>query len=205
MIIHEGKTYTRNMVPGKNVYGEKLVNIDGIEYREWDPYRSKLAGAILKGLKTFAFTKASSVLYLGASTGTTVSHISDICEDGEVYAVEISKRSMIQLIELAKIRKNLIPILADANHPELYSEIEKVDIIYQDIAQPNQIEIFDKNVRMFKPRYGYLCLKTQSIDVSDTPSELLSKELAKIAYKPIEIIDLSPYDKHHYFLAFIFD
>ncbi len=204
MIIRENKIYTKNLVPGSNVYGERLIKIDGIEYREWDPYRSKLAAAILKGLKNFKFKNNSSVLYLGASTGTTISHISDICYEAEIYAVEISKRSMLQLVELAKVRKNIIPILADANHPMDYQDIGKIDILYQDIAQPNQIEIFDKNVNMFKPTYAYLCLKTQSIDVSVSPSKILERELLKIPYRPIEIIDLNPYDKHHYFLVFHF-
>ncbi|MEM0356249.1 MAG: fibrillarin-like rRNA/tRNA 2'-O-methyltransferase [Candidatus Anstonellales archaeon] len=197
-----GKIYTRNLIPGKSVYGEKLIRFNDVEYREWDPYRSKLAGAIAKGLKTFEFNSESKVLYLGASTGTTVSHISDICVDGSIYAVEISKRMMIELLKLADVRDNIIPILEDANHPERYKEIGEVDIIYQDVAQPNQSEIFVKNIRQFKPKIAYLCLKTQSIDVSADPKEILDEELNRIGYKPLEIIDLNPYDKHHYFLVF---
>src|SRR5919199_4845942 len=69
---------TLNLVEGNSVYGEKLVRQKGIEYRVWDPYRSKLAGAIKKGLNNLPIKKSMRVLYLGASTGTTVSHVSDI-------------------------------------------------------------------------------------------------------------------------------
>lgn len=203
MILRKNsRLYTKNLVPGRTVYGEKLIYENGIEYREWDPYRSKLAGAILRGLKTLAFRDDSSVLYLGASTGTTVSHISDICYRGQIYAVEISKRMMVKLLELAKIRNNIIPILADANNPNIYQEIGEVDILYQDIAQPNQSEIFLKNLRMFNPKTSYLCLKTQSIDISEDPEDVLEIELKKIGIEPKEIIQLDPFDKHHYFLVF---
>ncbi|MCS7122635.1 MAG: fibrillarin-like rRNA/tRNA 2'-O-methyltransferase [Candidatus Micrarchaeota archaeon] len=205
ILRRDSRLYTKNLVPGRTVYGEKLIYDNGVEYREWDPYRSKLAGAILRGLRTFSFREDSSVLYLGASTGTTVSHVSDICYRGQIYAVEISKRMMVKLLELAKVRENIIPILADANHPEIYQEIGKVDIIYQDIAQPNQSEIFLKNLRMFNPKTSYLCLKTQSIDVSEDPETILETELKRIKIDPKEIIQLDPFDRHHYFLVFEFD
>lgn len=202
LLFRGKKIYTKNLTPGISVYGEKLILIEGVEYREWDPYRSKLAGALIKGLANFKFNNSSKVLYLGASTGTTISHISDICINGEIYGVEISKRMVLELVKLSKLRDNIIPILADANKPEEYKEIEKVDILYQDIAQPNQIEILLKNIKLFNPKYVYLCLKTQSIDISKDPSIILKNELSKLNITPLEIIELTPYDKHHYFLFF---
>src|SRR5271157_5900002 len=95
------RIFTVNAVPGKSVYGEKLIRQGNTEFREWDPFRSKLCGAIRKGLKTFPFSNDSKVLYLGASTGTTISHLSDIALDGEIYAVEMAPAMGEKLMELA--------------------------------------------------------------------------------------------------------
>lgn len=49
-----------------------------IEYRVWNPFRSKLAAAILGGIDEVHMPPGSKVLYLGAASGTTVSHVSDV-------------------------------------------------------------------------------------------------------------------------------
>src|SRR6188508_3298676 len=105
---------TQNLDTGKSVYGEK-IKIDDLEYRIWEPYRSKLAGALLKNLKENPIKETSSVLYLGASTGTTVSHVSDIVGNkGLIFAVEPSVRVAREFLEnVASRRKNIIPILMD--------------------------------------------------------------------------------------------
>ncbi len=200
---YENKLWTRNLVPGVSVYGEKLVKYGGTEYREWDPFRSKLAGAIKKQLKYFPFKKGSIVLYLGASTGTTISHLSDIITDGEIYGVELSKRMIMELAKLAEQRENIIPILADARVPEEYKDVGTVDILYQDVAQPDQIDIFLKNAKLFKPKWGMLALKTQSIDISKEPEEILESSLQPLREKfdILQTIKLDPYDKLHYFLV----
>ncbi|MCE7697563.1 MAG: fibrillarin-like rRNA/tRNA 2'-O-methyltransferase, partial [Methanobacterium paludis] len=102
---------TENLRPGLKVYGEKLVELDSKEYRIWDPRRSKLAAAILNGMETFPFNEGSNILYLGASAGTTPSHISDIIKNGLVYSVEFSPRMVRDLVELCRIRENMIPLL----------------------------------------------------------------------------------------------
>ncbi len=121
------------------VYGERIQN----GYRLWDPYRSKLAALILKGKgQAISLRVDSKILYLGAATGTTVSHLADIVSEGLVYAVEFSARSMRDLIGLCERRTNIIPILADAAKPEDYAPLlEPVDLIYQDVAQRNQAQI----------------------------------------------------------------
>lgn len=48
------------------------------EYRAWNPFRSKLAAAILGGVDKIHMGPGKKVLYLGAASGTTVSHVSDI-------------------------------------------------------------------------------------------------------------------------------
>lgn len=202
------ETYTVNMVRGKKVYGEKLVNFEGKEYRRWDPFRSKLAGAMRKGLRVFPFSKNTKLLYLGASTGTTVSHLSDIISEGEIYAVEISPHAMNSLMEVAEKRKNIVPILADARKPESYAEIGKVGVIYQDVAQPDQEDILILNAKKFlkKGGYAFFCVKSQSIDVTKKPEDVFENVKKKlIQHFDIEQeIPLDPYDKDHLFLVLKF-
>jgi len=77
------KLYTKNLLPGNKVYNENLIKFNDIEYREWDPYRSKIAALILEKPNTNFLSNDLKCLYLGASSGTTISHLSDIVK-GEV-------------------------------------------------------------------------------------------------------------------------
>jgi fibrillarin-like pre-rRNA processing protein len=196
---------TLNLAPGVSVYGEKLVVVEGREYRIWDPFRSKLAAAILKGLKDIGLKEGYSVLYLGASTGTTLSHISDIVgEKGVVFGVEFSARVARELIErVAKHRRNVVPIVADARHPRLYPSIYgKVDLVYCDIAQPDQTEIAVENCRIYLKSEGKLLLvvKCRSIDVAMEPTLIVKHEVAKLkesGFKVNQVVELEPFDKDH--------
>jgi fibrillarin-like pre-rRNA processing protein len=188
---------------GIKVYNEQLISYDNKEFRSWNPYRSKLAAAILKGLKNIKLKSDSKVLYLGAATGTTVSHISDIVRDGMIYAVESSPVSLKNLLEVSRKRHNIIPILADANHPDRYgSLVSSVDLVYQDISQRNQAEIFIKNVERYlrENGQGILMVKTRSIDVALKPKnayELVTDELRVSGFKIMNMIDLNPYERDH--------
>ncbi len=203
---HEQKRrqlYTINLIPGQNVYGEKLVKENGIEYREWDAFKSKLAASILKGSPNVGIRKNDVVLYLGAASGTTASHISDmIGKNGLIFAVDIAPRVMRDLIFLCYDRKNIAPILADANKVgDLKERISIVDVIYQDVAQKNQIEIFFRNVNLFLKNDGYalLAVKARSIDVTKQPKYIF-KEVQEKLEKVLTIIDyreLEPYQKDH--------
>lgn len=202
----DGELATENLVPGMRVYGEKLHKIWGKEYREWNPYRSKLAGAIRKGLKEFPIEKGMNVLYLGASTGTTPSHVSDILgREGVVFCVEISPQSMKQLLPLSERRENMVPILGDARKPEKYKDVGKVDLIYQDVAQPDQDDILIMNAKKFLKKGGIamFCVKSQSIDVLKSPKDVF--EIVKKKLEPhfqiVQEIELEPYDKDHLFLV----
>ena len=115
---------TRNLVTGESVYNEKRVSSDDnqggekIEYRVWNPFRSKLAAAVVGGIDNIYMQPGSKVLYLGAASGTTVSHVADLVgPEGRVYAVEFSKRSGRDLLNMAKKRTNVVPIIEDARHP----------------------------------------------------------------------------------------
>ena len=203
-----GRLATKNFAPGTRVYGEKIEHEGDSEYRMWDLYRSKLAAAIHKGLKEMPIAPGSIVLYLGASTGTTPSHVSDIIgANGGVYCVEFAQRSMRDLITVCEKRDNMLPIMGDARLPQEYAgQIEgKVDVIYQDVAQPDQADIFIKNSRMFlkKGGVGMIAIKSQSIDVTRQPRKIFEEFVAKVGVE-IDVgeqIELSPFDLEHLFIS----
>jgi len=197
---------TKNLAPGRNVYGERLIRFEGVEYRLWDPFRSKLAAAILKNIKTVPIKPNHQVLYLGAASGTTASHVSDIVgEGGYVYCVEFAPRAIRELVNnVCAYRVNMLPILEDARFPEKYAIFirGKVDDIYCDIAQPEQAKILADNADLFLKRQGWIMLavKAQSIDVTKEPSEVYKREIRVLEERGFEIEDvvhLEPYDKAH--------
>ena len=206
-ILEDGtkRLATKNLAPGRAVYGERLVTFKGVEYRIWDPYRSKLAAAILKGLKNVPIKPGNKVLYLGAASGTTASHVSDIVgENGHVYCVEFSARAIRELVNnVCAFRPNMSPILEDARLPERYAMlVEKVDNIYCDIAQPEQAKILADNADLYLKKRGgiMLAIKAQSIDVTKEPSEVYKREIETLkdrGFKIKEVIHLEPYDKAH--------
>ena len=194
---------TRNLAKGYKVYNEDLLMREGVEYRTWDPFRSKLAAAILKGLPEASIREGDKVLYLGTSTGTTPSHVSDLVgEKGLLIGVESAPRVAREFIEnVARQRKNVIPYVADARDPSKFS-IAKVDVVYCDIAQPDQTEIAMENCRkMLKPG-GILILvvKARSIDVLKEPKEVFREERKKLedaGFVVQSTVELSPFDKDH--------
>ena len=201
----EKRICTENLSKGVQVYGERLIKVRDTEYRVWDPFRSKLAAAIIKDLKTLPIKYGTKVLYLGASTGTTVSHVSDIVgAGGLVFAVESASRVARELIERVAVhRSNVIPIIEDARKPNAYFSISgKVDVVYCDIAQPDQTEIAIANCRSYLKSNGYLMLviKARSIDVTREPKDVVHEEVKKIQANNFEVehvINLHPFDKDH--------
>jgi len=211
ILREKNKLFTENLecCIGERVYNERLVKHEGKEFRSWNPYRSKLAAAILKGLD-FEIKPDSKVLYLGAATGTTVSHISDVVKNGSIFSVEISPVAIKSLMQLSEKRKNIIPILEDASHPERYSSIvPTVDLVYQDVSQRAQAEIFISNVDRYlkKNAVGILMIKARSIDVSLNPKkayDLVCSKLESSGLKIRDRIDLAPYEKDHAAIAVSF-
>ena len=192
------KLVTKNLVPG---IGERLLKIADEEYRIWYPSRSKLAAMLLKGSR-LRIKDNSSVLYLGAASGTTASHVSDIVSQGIVFAVEFSPRAMQDLIRVSIPRSNLIPILADARHPGSYKHmVTEVDLVYQDIAQREQARIALMNAEMFLKRDGILVLiiKSRSIDAAKKTKEVVNSEVNKLEgdFRVEESINLEPFHHDH--------
>ncbi len=195
---------TVNLTPGHPVYGERLVQIANREYRLWDPYKSKLAAAILNNLPELPITLGSNVLYLGAATGTTVSHISDIIGHiGRVYALDFSSRALRELISNTFRRTNLFPLLADVRFPQRYRTlIENVDVIYCDVAQPEQARILADNIDTYLKANGssLLTIKARSIDSARNPELVFKEEIHVLKQRRHKIrakIPLKPYDKDH--------
>jgi fibrillarin-like pre-rRNA processing protein len=206
VFLIDGKLATRNLVKDFKVHGEKLVEIDGVQYRYWNPYRSKLAAAIMKGMKSMPIKKGSRVLYLGAAAGVTPSFISDIVGiKGVVYCVEFAPRAMRDLLNVCERRSNMLPLLADARKPERYEEVGKVDVIYEDVAQPDQEEIMIKNAEKFLKKNGYamMAIKSQSVDVTKKPKEIYERILNVLRgrFEILETYELSPFDKDHLFVV----
>ena len=201
---------TKNLVTGESVYNEKRVSVDNketgekVEYRVWNPFRSKLASAIVGGIENIYMKPGSKVLYLGAASGTTVSHVADLVgPEGAVYAVEFSKRSGRDLVNMAKKRTNVIPIIEDARHPQKYRMlVPMVDVIFADVAQPDQARILGLNAGMFVKNRGHfvISIKASCIDSTKAPEIVYAQEIERLKeekFRPVERISLEPYERDH--------
>jgi fibrillarin-like pre-rRNA processing protein len=189
---------TKNTTPGYRVYNEKTARQGRDEYRMWDPYRSKVAAALAKGMKVFPVNKNSRVLYLGASSGTTASHIADIAD--VVYCVEFSKRMMRELLPVCQRKHNMMPVLADARHPWEYEGcVGDVDVAIQDVAQPDQAGILIRNQETFGFADALLSVKARSISSVGDPKKVVRREGEKLREKfdIVEELALEPYEEDH--------
>lgn len=204
----EDALVTKNMAPGEAVYGEKRIAVenegDKVEYRVWNPFRSKLAAAVLGGVDKIHMAPGSKVLYLGAASGTSVSHVSDVVgPEGMVYAVEFSHRSGRDLINMAKKRTNVVPIIEDARHPHKYRMlVPMVDTIFADVAQPDQARIVAINAHYFLKNGGHfvISIKANCIDSTAQAEAVFASEVKKMQeekMKPQEQVTLEPYERDH--------
>jgi len=214
---------TKNITPGESVYGEKRISVEGpstatgsaavngdvpavtkTEYRVWNPFRSKLAAGILGGIEDIHMKPGSKVLYLGAASGTSVSHVADLVgPTGTVYAVEFSHRSGRDLINMATHRTNVIPIIEDARHPLKYRMlVGMVDCIFADVAQPDQARIVGINAHLFLKVGGgvVVSIKANCIDSTAAPEAVFAREVVKLReerIKPKEQLTLEPFERDH--------
>jgi len=200
---------TRNLTPGRVVYGERLVEASGVEYRVWNPYRSKLAAAVMKGLGSSPLRIGDKVLYLGVASGTTCSHVSDVVgPEGQIWGVDFAPRSLRDLVaNVAKYRGNISPILGDARDPASYSAlVPRVDVLYADVAQPSQAEIVVLNAEMYLRPGGVMAMavKSRSVDVTRSPREVYRDQVDVLeggGFKISEVLELEPYEKDHAMVA----
>ncbi len=200
-----GRLFTRSSRPGFRVYGERLVSSGGAEYREWDPRRSKLAAYLALGGRAVPFSKESGVLYLGASSGTTASHVADIACEGRVVCVEIAPRMFRELVSNCEGRPAMMPVLADATEPSGYSMFtEGVDVVYQDVAQKRQADIACDNMDACGAEWGMVAVKARSEDVTAPPSSIFEKAVARVrerGYRVEDAMELAPYERDHMMLV----
>ncbi|MDD1705078.1 MAG: fibrillarin-like rRNA/tRNA 2'-O-methyltransferase [Methanoregula sp.] len=192
-MIWKGEVLVSNGEGG--VYNERMLG----GARVWDPYRSKLAALYYVGTG-IELTPEMRVLYLGAANGTTVSHLADYTE--AVYAVEFAPRPMQDLLEVARRRRTIVPIMADASRPERYAPlVESVDLLYQDVAQPDQAAIAIRNCIFLKAGGNLiLMLKTRSVDVRKDPGEVFRDTLDALTAAGLQIKEstwLVPYHNDH--------
>ncbi len=201
-----GRLYTESACPGRRVYGERLVRSNGKEFREWDPRRSKLSAYITVGGRELPFEKDSTVLYLGASSGTTPSHVADIVRDGRVVCVEFAPRMFRELVRNSEGRSMMMPVLGDATKPEEYSMFaENVDIVYQDVAQKKQADIVCDNMDAFGAEWGMVAVKARSEDVTAPPERIFEETERRIRERGYRIVDarsIEPYEKDHEMIVF---
>ena len=203
--IKEDFLGTLNISPGNKVYGEKTFCCsDNHEYRAWNPFRSKLGAAVIGGINEIYIKPGSKVLYLGASSGATVSHCSDIVgAEGIIYAVEFSSSKGKNLQELSETRTNIISIIGDARKPQNYGiDIEMVDVICVDVDQPDQERILALNAKKFlKIGGGFLLfVNAASIDTTIQPHEVFSNQVNDLKnddFQPREQLTLEPFEKDH--------
>ncbi|MCD6274632.1 MAG: fibrillarin-like rRNA/tRNA 2'-O-methyltransferase [Candidatus Aenigmarchaeota archaeon] len=184
---------------GNNLYTK------GKNLEEWNPYKSKPAAAILNGLQNFPVKKGQKILYLGAAHGTTISHFSNIVgEKGIIYGVEVSDKIISKLIDKVRRKKNVVPILEDARFPENYGWIGKVDLVYEDIAQRDQVQILKKN-KVFLKEKGIIliALKAKAIDSVREVKEIYREVIEELSkdFEILETIDLEPYEHDHLFIV----
>jgi len=197
------KFWTKNLIKGNQVYDEKIIRDEGIEYREWSNTKSKVGAALAKGICPLNLNEGDNVLYLGVASGTTASHLSDIVgEKGMIFGIDIAPRVLRELYFLAHKRKNIVPILANCAHPEEYDyRISQVDFLVQDIAQKAQVDIFLKNLKFLKKGgTGFLAIKARSIDVTKQPIkifEMVKKQLEEENLNIVDYTDLEPFEKDH--------
>lgn len=201
---HNGKLYTKNADPGEKVYGEGLRDFDSAEYRRWDPKRSKAGAAVKNGID-LGMERDDEVLYLGAASGTTVSHFSDILEEGFIVGVEYSDTVIRGLVELAERRDNIAPYLGDARKPEEYDEyVDEADVVFQDISQRDQAQIFLKNCKKFlkEDGVGLLAVKARSISSSRDKEDIYDEVRDKVSeeYEIVDETELAPYETEHLFI-----
>ena len=198
---------TKNLVKGFRVSDERVISVGGDEYRFWEPSRSKLSAAIVKGLKNLPIKPGSSVLYLGAANGVTSSFVSDVIgKKGILYGVEISASAMEDFIFVCQKRENMLPILADARAPEKYADMigGKVDVVFEDVADKEQAGVMIRNARAVLKNggYGMLAVKARCIDSAADPKKIFAQVERALSddFEIEENLDISQFEKDHEFL-----
>ncbi|MDC3064369.1 fibrillarin-like rRNA/tRNA 2'-O-methyltransferase [Euryarchaeota archaeon] len=213
MLLEGRNVWTVNANPGVAVRGESMRKFRGIEHRRWDPNRSKLGAGLLRTRNdpTLLLPNAgSTVLYLGAGHGTTISHLHDhLCGaknrfGGRLVAVDLAPRCLRDLTYLAEHRPGLVPVLGDARKFDAWGVLipSRVDWLFQDVAQAGQVDIFLSAVRRFLSQdgIGLLSLKAASERHNDGGDEdIFAAAIAQLSSEVelLEHINLTGFEDQH--------
>jgi|APSaa5957512493_1039668.scaffolds.fasta_scaffold35224_2 fibrillarin-like pre-rRNA processing protein len=157
-IDNEEQLVTKNLVKGTKMYEEKIIMVNGEEFLEWNPYNCKLAAAIRNGLQILPIIKNSKIICICGKAETTISHISDIVYDGSVFVVgDNNKNDLLKNLDI--VRKNIISV-SDNQFEQLYSTsiTKKIDVLYVDIPQFDQMELVVKKYSLLLKTGGFLML-----------------------------------------------
>ncbi len=184
-----------------STYPEGALQHEGRFFRPWSPATSKLSSMILKGMQ-IPLNAQSRVLYLGAASGTTVTHVSDIAADGVVFAVEFAARPVRDLLRAIADRDNIIPMISDARRPDLYPPfVDHADFLYQDVAQPDQADIAIANADKYLVSGGYaaIAIKARSISAGGDVKDIFRGEIERLAerFEVVEKVSLEPLHHDH--------
>ncbi len=196
-------SYLIKTTSAKSYFDERIIKTPKGMFREVDPSRSKLFASIAKGISQLGLKPGITMLYLGSSHGYTVSFLSELLPDGKIFALDFAPRVMRDMVFIAEDKKNIAPIFADAFNTDSFKQFvtEKVDVVFMDIAQRNQVEIFLKNCKEFLKDYGFgiLALKARSVDVTRKPKEVFKevrRDIEKV-YPVVDYKELAPFEKDH--------
>lgn len=215
VVIERGQLWTKNANPGKVVHKERTKRVSGVEWRHWDPRRSKLASGILRTKSdpsSLLPIPGSTILYLGAGHGSTISFLHDhLCGannelGGRIIGVDIAPRCLRDLNRLAEARVGIVPVLGDARGGEDWGMFlpEGADWLFQDVAQPGQTEIVISAAKQFlKPKsFLLLSLKMASERWDETRSsnglEKVVENLTAAGLSVEERIDLKGWEDEHF-------
>ena len=213
MLLEGRNVWTVNANPGVAVRGESLRKFRGVEHRRWDPNRSKLGAGILRTRNDPSLLlpdAGSTILYLGAGHGTTISHLHDhLCGaknrfGGRLVAVDLAPRCLRDLTYLAEHRPGLVPVLGDARKFDAWGVLipSRVDWLFQDVAQAGQVEIFLSAVRRFLSHdgIGLLSLKAASERHNEGGDEdIFTEAIAQLSSEVelLEHINLTGFEDQH--------
>ena len=165
-IGNEEQLATKNMVKGTKTRKEKIVIVNNEEFLEWNPYKSKLAAAIRNGLQILPIIKNSKVVCINLLEESTILHISNIVDSGgSVFVIDVNKNKKSFLNKLVNTHKNIIPIYDTVDELSFSSSITgKVDALYVDIPESEQIEQIVEKYGSLLKNEGFLMLVTKKDD-----------------------------------------
>uniref|UniRef100_H3B3Q4 rRNA 2'-O-methyltransferase fibrillarin n=1 Tax=Latimeria chalumnae TaxID=7897 RepID=H3B3Q4_LATCH len=204
----EDALVTKNMVPGESVYGEKRMAVEALgkgfdKNLKLRGEKNKLGGSIFLLLERIFFFLKKILFGLVCRLVFLLLMRDVILQEGLVYAVEFSHRSGRDLINVAKKRTNIIPIIEDARHPHKYRMlVGMVDVVFADVAQPDQTRIVALNSHNFLRNGGHfvISIKANCIDSTAAPEAVFAAEVKKMQQenmKPQEQLTLEPYERDH--------